>query len=56
MAVGPGACAHRMWQMRWSDLAPEACRVLFALQTPADRTLVVCGGGGNLEERRLSAG
>ena len=44
ISVGPGAYAHRMWQMRWSEQAPEACRVLIALQTPVDWTLEVrCG-------------
>ena len=44
ISAGPGAYAHRMWRMRWSEQAPEACRVLIALQTPVDRTLEArCG-------------
>ncbi len=44
ITIGPGAYAHRMWKMRWSEQAPEGFRVLIALMTPVDRTLEVrCG-------------
>ena len=42
--IGPGAYAHRMWRMRWSEQAPEALRVLTTLMTPVDWTLEIrCG-------------
>jgi len=42
--IGPGASAHRMWQMRGAEPEPDSFRVLIALQTPVDHTLEIrCG-------------
>ncbi len=51
IAVGPGAYAHRMWQMRWSEQSPEAFRILITLLTPVDRTLEIrCGAWSEATE------
>jgi hypothetical protein len=34
--VGPGAFAHRTWEMRNAETAPDCVRVLFTFQTPVD--------------------
>ena len=39
--IGPGAIAHRMWQMRGSEPAPDTFRVLVTLQTPIDRVFEI---------------
>jgi len=42
--IGPGASAHRMWQMRGSEPEPDSFRVIIALETPVDHILEVrCG-------------
>lgn len=44
ISIGPGAAAHRMWQMRGTEPEPESFRVLITLQTPVDHTLEIrCG-------------
>jgi hypothetical protein len=44
IAVGPGSCAHTMWQMRNSPTAPESFRLLISLLTPVDHTLRIRAG------------
>ena len=39
--IGPGAAAHRMWQMRDSELAPQHVRITIALVTPVDQVLTI---------------
>ncbi len=39
--IGPGAIAHRMWQMRGSEPEPDSFRVLVTLQTPIDRVFEI---------------
>jgi hypothetical protein len=52
ISVGPGGGAHRFWQMRGSESAPEAFRVLITALTPVDRVLEVrCGTWSPAEER-----
>lgn len=41
ISIGPGAIAHRMWQMRGTELEPDSFRVLITLQTPIDRVLEI---------------
>ncbi len=36
ITIGPGAAAHRMWQMRGTEPEPDMFRVLITLQTPLD--------------------
>ena len=56
IAVGPGAYAHRMWQMRWSEQSPEAFRILITLLTPVDRTLEIrCGAWSEATEGILKS-
>ncbi len=44
ICIGPGAYAHRTWNMRWSEQAPDGFRVLISLVSPVDRTMEVrCG-------------
>jgi hypothetical protein len=44
--IGPGAAAHRMWQMRDAEPAPHHVRVTVALMTPVDQTLHIHLGRG----------
>jgi hypothetical protein len=44
--IGPGAAAHRMWQMRDAEPAPHHVRVTVALMTPVDQTLHIRLGRG----------
>jgi hypothetical protein len=37
--VGPGAFAHRMWEMRDAEAAPDCVRVLLTFCTPVDHAL-----------------
>ena len=54
--IGPGASAHRMWQMRGTEPHPDSFRVLIPLQTPVDHRLEIRFGswsaatGGLLED------
>jgi hypothetical protein len=42
--IGPGASAHRMWQMRGIEPETDSFRVLIPLQTPVDHILEIrCG-------------
>lgn len=41
ISIGPGHIAHRMWQMRGTELEPDSFRVLITLQTPIDRVLEI---------------
>ena len=44
ISIGPGAFAHRMWDMRNSESAPHAFRVLMTFTTPVDhRVEIRCG-------------
>ena len=55
ISVGPGAYTHRMWQMRNSEPAPEAFRILMTLLTPVDRVLEVrCGTWSSATEGILT--
>lgn len=36
ICIGPGANAHRMWQMRDADTAPDHMRVPMTFRTPVD--------------------
>lgn len=52
ISIGPGAYAHRFWQMRGSESAPAAFRVLMTFMTPVDRVLNIrCGTWSAAEER-----
>ena len=52
IAIGPGAYAHRFWQMRGSEDAPQAFRVLMTFMTPLEQTLKIrCGTWSTAEER-----
>lgn len=42
--VGPGACAHAMWQMHNAPKAPEQFRMLITFLTPVDHALQVRTG------------
>ena len=54
ISVGPGAYFHRMWQMRNSEPASEAFRILITLLTPVDRVLEVrCGTWSSAMEKIL---
>ncbi|MCZ6633248.1 MAG: hypothetical protein O7G87_07570 [bacterium] len=51
ISIGPGAYTHRMWNMRGSESAPNAFRVLITLMTPVDQVLKVrCGTWSSAEE------
>ena len=51
ISIGPGAYAHRFWQMRGSESAPTAFRVLLTFVTPVDRVLKIrCGTWSATEE------
>ena len=39
--IGPGACNHRMWQMRGSETANDSFRVLLTYQTPVATDLQI---------------
>ncbi len=39
--VGPGADAHRMWQMRDAETAPDHVRVLLTFTTPIDHVVTL---------------
>jgi hypothetical protein len=44
ISIGPGAYGHRFWQMRGSEPAPNAFRVLMTFMTPVDQKLAIrCG-------------
>ena len=44
ISVGPGAFAHRMWDMRNSESAPHAFRVLMTFTTPVNHMVQIrCG-------------
>lgn len=52
ISIGPGAYCHRFWQMRGSEAAPQAFRVLITLLTPVDQRLQIrCGTWSAAEER-----
>ena len=52
ISIGPGAYAHRFWQMRGSESAPAAFRVLLTFMTPVDRVLKIrCGTWSATEDR-----
>ncbi len=52
ISIGPGAYAHRFWQMRGSESAPNAFRVLITCMTPVDQRLEIrCGAWSAAEER-----
>ena len=52
ISIGPGAYAHRFWQMRGSESAPAAFRVLLTFRTPVDRVLKIrCGTWSATEDR-----
>ena len=52
ISIGPGAYAHRFWQMRGSESAPTAFRVLLTFVTPVDRVLKIrCGTWSATEEK-----
>ena len=54
ISIGPGAYAHRFWQMRGSESAPQSFRVLMSFMTPVDQTLEIrCGTWSSAEERIL---
>ena len=36
ITIGPGAAAHRIWQMRGTEPEPDTFRILITLQTPLD--------------------
>jgi hypothetical protein len=42
--IGPGADAHRTWQMRHAEEAPDHVRVLLTFRTPIDHTLQLRAG------------
>ena len=42
--VGPGACAHTMWQMHNSPKAPDQFRMLITFLTPVDHVLQIRTG------------
>jgi hypothetical protein len=39
--IGPGAHAHRMWQMRDAETAPDHVRVLLTFTTPVQHTFTL---------------
>ena len=41
ISVGPGASAHRVWQMRGSEGSPGLFRVLLTAVTPVDQTVEI---------------
>ena len=44
ISIGPGVYTHRMWDMRNSESAPYAFRVLMTLTTPVIQTIQIrCG-------------
>jgi hypothetical protein len=52
ISVGPGAYAHRFWQLRGSKSAPKAFRLLMTFMTPVDQVLEIrCGTWSAAEER-----
>ncbi len=52
ISIGPGAYAHRFWQLRGSESAPTAFRVLMTFMTPVDRVLRIrCGTWSTAEDR-----
>ncbi len=52
ISIGPGAYGHRFWQMRGSESAPNAFRVLMTFMTPVDQKLEIrCGTWSTAEER-----
>ncbi len=52
ISIGPGAYAHRFWQLRGSESAPVAFRVLMTFLTPVDHLLEIrCGTWSAAEER-----
>jgi hypothetical protein len=52
ISIGPGAYGHRFWQMRGSESAPHAFRVLMTFMTPVDQKLEIrCGMWSTAEER-----
>jgi hypothetical protein len=54
ISFGPGAYGHRFWQMRGSEAAPGAFRVLMSFMTPVDHKLQIrCGTWSPAEERIL---
>lgn len=54
ISIGPGAYAHRYWQMRGSEAAPHAFRVLMTFMTPVQHKLEIrCGTWSSAEERIL---
>ena len=44
--IGPGADAHRIWQMRHTAPAPGHVRVVVPFLTPVDHTFTIAGGRG----------
>ena len=52
ISIGPGAYGHRFWQMRGSESAPNAFRVLITFLTPVDHMLSIkCGIWSAANER-----
>ncbi len=51
IAIGPGAAAHSMWQMREAEPAPNHVRVLLTFLTPVDWRGMI--RGRNLADYRL---
>ncbi|MDP6041448.1 MAG: hypothetical protein QGG64_23070, partial [Candidatus Latescibacteria bacterium] len=52
ISVGSGAYAHRFWQLRGSESAPKAFRVLMTFMTPVDHVLEIrCGTWSTAEEK-----
>ena len=51
ISVGPGAYAHRFWELRGSESAPKAFRVLMTFMTPVDQVLEIrCGTWSTAKE------
>jgi len=48
--IGPGAAAHRAWQMRDAETAPAHVRVLLTFVTPADAKFTITGIHGIYSE------
>jgi len=48
--IGPGAAAHRAWQMRDAETAPAHVRVLLTFVTPVDATFTITGIHGLYSE------
>ncbi|MBT5831104.1 MAG: hypothetical protein HOH77_13025 [Candidatus Latescibacteria bacterium] len=54
ISIGPGAYGHRFWQMRGSESAPNAFRVLMTFMTPVEHKVEIrCGTWSTAEERIL---